>query len=107
MLSTHLISLTVGTNTKEQWLQVIDLCNAMASSLNDFSYVNVSSVLNDDAEESIQDGLRFDDNTMFKVYDVIKAALPMNHVVAGEDSTLARDIIDAIQNAGIVFRERM
>lgn len=47
----------------------------------------------DDGEEY------FDDQTMFKVYDTIMGSLPMN-------SAHARDIISALQNAGILFRER-
>jgi glucuronate isomerase len=41
----------------------------------------------------------FDDNTMFKVHDAIMESLPMN-------SAHARDIIERLQNAGILFRER-
>jgi len=41
----------------------------------------------------------FDEETMFKAYDAIMSSLPMN-------SVHARDIIQSLQNAGILFRER-
>ena len=46
-----------------------------------------------------EDELHFDEGTMFKVYDAIMTGLPMN-------AADARDIIDSMQNAGILFRER-
>lgn len=67
-------------------------------SINLSSYDMTSEIPNDEE-------LYLDENTMFKVLDAVKAALPMRCVMKGEDDRHARDIIFAIQNAGILFRE--
>ena len=52
----------------------------------------------DVALSTYDDGEYFDENTMFKVYDAIMRC--------GHDDLMAREIINTLQNSGILFRER-
>lgn len=77
---------------------VLDLLAGEVPSVNLSSY-DMTCTLPDTEE------LYLDENTMFKVLDAVKAALPMSCVMKGEEDKHALDIIFAIQNAGILFRE--
>lgn len=61
--------------------------------------VNTISLTSSKIQDDYEEEEYFDDETMFKVYDAIMGCLPMN-------AAHARDIINAMQNAGILFREK-
>lgn len=61
--------------------------------------VNTISLTSSKIQDDYEEEEYFDDETMFKVYDAIMSSLPMN-------AAHARNIINAMQNAGILFREK-
>lgn len=93
----HMITLTVGVKDPNDWDYIYDSFGRTARELGpQYPYVSVSSSQTDDLE-NIEE-LYHDDMTLQKVYD---ALLPC---VA--DSNRAKEVINELQNAGILFRER-
>lgn len=99
--TTHSINLYVTTGTPEKWDEAFSKLTNLARSMGpDFPSVSVSSVdtsiLDDDSD--VADDLYYDDNTLRKVYTALETIDLRNIVI--------EDIVNAILNAGIVFRER-
>ena len=74
--------------------------NALAEELGGRSDIHSVSVTAIRAGESDEDEEYFDEYTIFKVFDAIKNSGP------GFTEGMVREIIDNMQNAGILFRER-
>lgn len=103
MKATHALSLYVNTATPEQFNTVFDRLTLQAKALGDeYPYVGVSShLMGDDVELESDDALIYDEDTMRKVHDAIF------HVIGGtRDNPTITDIINQMQDYGILFRER-
>jgi hypothetical protein len=95
---THSINLSVMVDNSEDWRDVFSEFTSVAGDL-DKAYAGVtvtsydlSSSPKDDSEEY------YDEYTMLKVHKAITECAFTDHT--------ATDIISALQNAGILFRER-
>jgi len=98
----HILSLTVVTKPgTHRWESAFNLLSTVALDVGkDFSSVTVHSQdMEDELEltgdlEEIEE--YHDENTMAKVYDVIRKFVGPDH---------ATDMVSSLQNAGILFRE--
>lgn len=99
----RMITLSVGTCGAEQWMHSFQDLSELAVNLGEsHDYVNVvSSVISDEREEDAEEYLRHDENTLLKVITAINAGVPD---LSSEEVT---NIVNQIQNAGILFRERV
>lgn len=104
----RLISLTVGTKEAEEWFRTFQEISELGANLGaSHHYVSVSSTDLGSDKEPDEDDLEqtyHDDNTMRKVRVAVGRAV-LVHTDANAD--LVTDIINEIQNAGILFRERV
>jgi hypothetical protein len=95
----HRLSLSIGTTTAEEWSTYWATLNEIAATFRDAEPVDVvvSSTLVDDYIEEIPDEV-FDEGTLLRVFQALR----------GESMTekAANSAINAMQNAGILFRER-
>lgn len=99
----RLITLGVGTSGTEEWMSTFQDISELARNLGEaHSYVNVTStfVEEDDDEDYEQERLYHDEDTLLKVVTQINRAVPF---LTTKEVT---DIVNEIQNAGILFRER-
>jgi hypothetical protein len=93
----HLLSLSVKTDNPDQWTDVWENLNRVARELgSEFSSISVSSYLDDG--EPVEDEEYYDEYTLFKVVAVMKRV--------GIGDAKAEELINELQNAGILFRER-
>lgn len=97
-MTNRFVSLSVGTEGSEDFFQTFQDLSELAANLGQsHKYVSVSAgAIDEDEPEPEQ--LYFDENTLFKVSKVL--------MDLGVSSELAADIVNGIQNAGILFRER-
>jgi hypothetical protein len=99
------ITLSAATGDAGEWTQAWERFSDWSKEICErYEYVHLSLHLSDSISE---DEEYFDEHTMFKVYDAVRRGLGVsgsgvNRVV---DDT-ARNIINEMQNAGILFRER-
>jgi hypothetical protein len=105
VLMDRMISLSIGTVGAEEWMQVFQDISELARGLGSDRYVSVSSTPIDDIPEDppeTEDELYYDEFTLGKVRAaLLEAAGPYGHSEMYVD-----DLIHAMQNAGILFRER-
>jgi hypothetical protein len=108
MTTTRNIGFNVATKTTEEWLRTFRHVSALAC---DFGardqYVSIWSSATDDEVDAgdVGEVTTYDDHTLRKVREAItKAASPY-----GIDSAapIIDDILNELQNAGILFRERV
>lgn len=93
---THLLSVTVATDDSEDWTRVWERLNEVAQELGSrHPSATVSSHLIDD---NYTDEEYFDEYTMLKVMDALDGV--------GYNEYSVRSIINALLEAGILFRER-
>lgn len=97
---THMVNLSVGVIDPEEWTKVWEEINGVAKVLGkDRPSVSVSSHLMGETDElDTLEGETFNEGTHLKVFQALRS-LPMPERVA-------TDAINAMQNAGILFRER-
>lgn len=99
----HLITLGVGTDTPEEHKAVYSLLSDIACEMaQDYHYASVTSIDTDrpsDGDEEFHDH-----GTINKVREAISDAIELRVATAPE--AMVTDIINALQNAGILFRER-
>jgi len=98
----RLVSLTIGTVGAEDYYVTFGEISELARNLGDnHKYVNVSAQTYDETEESEPDpeneNLHYDENTLAKARRVMT-----NYLVP----EAAEALINDLQNAGILFRER-
>lgn len=94
-MSGHSISISVNVDTAEKWRLVWAKFSYLIQEMEkDYGYVSLSSVLLDDEEPPVVEN----ENTM----DVVRDALSMS----GWSMTEIDAVINQLQNAGILFRER-
>jgi len=113
-MTNRLISLTVGTEGAEEWFRCFQDLSELATNLGAVHhYVNVaSSVAGEDEEPTCDpEGLYHDEFTVFKVHQTIMNEIETVNVPGvilspEEKQDLATAIINKLQNAGILFRER-
>ena len=95
----RLVSLSVGTCGAEDYqntfLDVSELAKGLAPT---HTYISVSAQKLGDSDTEDREELRHDENTLNKVREAI--------VGSGFTVKTATELISAIQNAGILFRER-
>lgn len=98
----RLIMLGIGVNSGDQWAEAFQDMSELARSLGEtYDFVDVrSSVIGKDEDLYSRDveTLYHDDQTISKVHDVICSLGLAEH---------ANDIINDLQNCGILFRERI
>ena len=109
-MSDRLITLTVGTKEADEWFGTFQELSELAANLGvAHDYVDVSSTsfidLSTGSFESDEfvverEELHYDENTLMKVVAGINTAVPE---LTGEQVV---DIVNAMQNEGILFRER-
>jgi len=99
----HNVSLNLVTKTEKGWLTAFNLLSTFSmgiAEMVEFSQISVSSVelgLSDESEDLEEVEEFHDENTMKKVYDAFK--------VHGFNDDEATEIINTLQNSGILFRE--
>jgi len=100
---THLISLDVGVDTTDKYDSVLEVMADTAKTLegSDLPYIKLSSAISDESvDDSVGvDETRITENTMYMVYQALKEN--------GHTDEQVSNIITAIQNKGILFRERV
>lgn len=104
----RMISLSIGTVGAEEWMQVFQDISELARGMGTDRYVSVSSTPIDDIPEDppeTEDELYYDDQTLEKVRDALAEILIENHSARSMQDIIT-DCIGAMQNAGILFRER-
>lgn len=100
----RLINLGVATEGSEDYFRTFQDISELARNLGEsHSYVSVSASVvgeEDDVEDvsSEAERLHHDENTLRKVYDAI--------MKNGLSRKTAEDVVNNLQNAGILFRER-
>lgn len=97
----RLISLGIGTDGAEDYMQTFQDMSELARSLGDsHNYVTLSAQVVDGVPESEGklEEVFYDENTLFKAHAAIQGV--------GFSEKTAFDIINALQNAGILLRER-
>lgn len=102
----HLVSLSVGTNGEDDFLQTHQDLSELARNLGTERYVSVTANVfpmdeeDDHVDENVclREHLTSSENTLEKVLKAIQGE--------GFTPQTAMDIVNAIQNAGILFRER-
>jgi hypothetical protein len=103
-----MVSLTVGTTGAEDYMRIFQDVSELARNMVDtHEYVNVSAQLVDTSEEDEEPGcdhekLHYDEYTLVKVHRALTEALSPY----GMNKEAASYFITAMQNAGILFRER-
>lgn len=102
--SDRVVSLSVATTGSEDFFGIFQDLSELARNLGvNHNYVSVTTTLVDDDEdphdEPAGEDLYYDDNTLEKVREVM-----MNCGLTG-DVVIA--VINDLQNAGILFRERL
>lgn len=103
----RLVSLSVGVEDVEDYVRTFQHISELAMNLGEnHTYVSVSaSVVGEpdgEPEEAPSENLHYDEDTLVKVRQALtEAAGPYGH---GEH--YVDDLIHAMQNAGILFRER-
>ena len=99
---THMINLTAGATGAEDWQRLWDKFNEFTSEIRadeQPGYISLTSTLVDESVVDAQDGdVFYDEGTLLRVYEALRR-IPMPEKVA-------REAITAMQNAGILFRER-
>lgn len=96
----RLISLAVGIKEPEEWVQTYQEISELAANLGvSHHYVSVSSSVLEEVEDiETEDELYHDENTIRKVHRAFTSY--------GLSDTTASNLIDKLQSAGILFRER-
>jgi hypothetical protein len=96
----RLISLSVGTEGDEAWASTFQDLSELARNLGDaHGYVSVSSSpLGEDSDDAPEEDLFYDEETLFKVMRVLRER--------GLSRVRVESVINDLQNAGILFRER-
>lgn len=101
----RMISLTVGTVGVEQYLETFERMSSMTLDFAEgHGYVSLSAqeVDNEAEPELPPENLHYDENTLVKVRNVLFEAVgPYGH-----GDSYVDDLMHALQNAGILFRER-
>lgn len=104
----RLVSLSVGTETAEEYVHVFQDISELARNLMvSYKYVTVSANIidtEDDKPEGDPDGLYYDDKTLDKVRRALWAVLANKS--EGLPASVITDMITEMQNEGIFFRER-
>jgi hypothetical protein len=101
----HLVSLSVGVNSPEQWDHVhgrfVELQKEWGP---DYSGVTVSSYLTDSEEDGVEEKTEYyDENTLNKVKEALAGVLRSFDL---EHPQLIDSFVNEMLNAGILFRER-
>lgn len=100
---THLITLSVGTEGPDQHKAVFGLMSDIGAEFAlDYHYSSITSVDTDRPNDGDEEF--YDEHTLFKVREAIKNAIEVRVATAPE--AMINDIINEMQNAGILFRER-
>lgn len=97
----RLISLGIGVEGAENWINVFQDISELARNLAEVHpYVNVTATrigVDDDVVDEPEE-LYHDENTLIKVYGALEGE--------GVPHYTAVNLVNAMQNAGILFRER-
>jgi hypothetical protein len=108
-LMDRLLSLSVGTDGSEDYIRTFQDLSELVKSLGEsHDYVNVSACAVNEVDEDSAEELCYDENTLFKVRAAVEKAVRDSLGGNGPaiiDSVVA-NIINEIQNEGILFRER-
>lgn len=121
MSLTHLVTISVGVSNPENHATIHDMLSRLGTELSvDAEYVSVSSATTDDTDEDVleqethgclEEHLYHDDNTMNKVREILSLHLqtfgyhPQGFGII-ELRNIITGMINDLQNAGILFRER-
>lgn len=103
----HHVSLSVITRSEKDWLPAFNLLSDLAMTHgNEFAQISVSSVDFDDIAEEPEGVEEYhDEKTLGKVYDAVRTELLNQPIAVGDIEVATEDLVLAIQNAGILFRE--
>lgn len=94
---THTVTLTLVTKNEKDWSSAFSLLSTVAfDTAGRFQQVSVNSYDNEDIVES--EPTTYTEDTMMKVHDSLRSS--------GLDEDRITDIVTALQNAGLLFRER-
>lgn len=100
MPTTHIVTLSIGVDGEEEWDRIYTAFLTSAREYGpQYSYVNVSSSLAEEEEVLEKGSETHTEETLFKVAIGLREA--------GLDEDAIRDAIRAMQNNGILFRERV
>lgn len=105
----RLLSLSVGTDGSEDYVRTFQDLSELAKNLGEsHKYVNVSTCVVDEVTEDEDEELFHDENTLFKVRAAIEKGIRAPLAEGGPEvmDSLVTNVINEIQNAGILFRER-
>ena len=106
---THALELHVNVTTPEEWDRIHAKFTVLARELKGFPTVRISSY-DLSAEPDVEDKTEFfDDMTIPKVYNAIKETFCVLRDLGydfKDPDLYIRSIVNDMQNAGILFRER-
>lgn len=104
---THSIGIHVFTSTPEEWDYIHDMFQRLMRELSpDYPAVHLSSYLVDEEDGVEEGGEYFDQFTMVKVVNVLQDALEAAKDDNVEGHELAVRLAEALENEGVLFRER-
>lgn len=103
----HHVSLSIVTRSEKDWLPAFHLLADLAMAHGDqFAQMSVSSVDFDDMANEPEDVEEYhDEETLGKVHNAIRTELLSQPIAVGDIEIATEDIVLAMQNAGILFRE--
>lgn len=111
-MTKRITSLSVTTNGAEEWFRLFQELSELAGNLGAVhEHINVSATMlseDDNEPECDPQGLYCDENTLLKVQSALNSVM---RVVCKDEQPefiddIVMDAISAMQNAGILFRER-
>lgn len=102
---THLLSLSVTTTDVDRWTYVHNCMSRLAAEWGpNHDQVSVSSVMMDYDQVLVsEEDLRYDEGTMDKVRQALGGVIRSFHL---PEEPLVQALVNEMQNAGILFRER-
>lgn len=103
-----MVSLSLKTNSEMDWTAAFSALSDFCMSHNEsFSYISLSTTDIDDLMNAPDEDeeVVFTENTMAMVYDAIRYEIRKTNFNV-QSHQAVEDIVNALRNAGILFRER-
>jgi len=107
-MTDRITTLSVGTKGAEEWFRLFEQLSVLANRLgSSHHHVSISATAIDEIEvdDEPHENLHYDEFTIMKVRSAIIKALHDN--LGDPPENLVDDLVGAMLNAGILFRERV
>ena len=104
-METRNVGLNIQTRTPDEWKLTMNEVSLLAGAFGENGqYVSVwTSATNEEVNDLDEDGLKLDERTMLKVRATLRDVVQL----CGQGESYVDHIIQALLEAGILFRERV